>query len=144
LPDLFKESAAWLKRVEGEYSSLRSLLIDILESPDLGVARKRSYEEILSASELTYMLRLFAAFESGLTLIGPALSSPRSFSDRENLGTKLDQIASAMSLEQTFRDTLNRDLRDLRNELMHGRSLVPRLSFALVYDLMRAFRRGCH
>ncbi len=133
-----------LKRVEREYLTLEGLATQELAKANLGSERRASLIELVSAAELTYLLRLFSAFEAGLTRIGPVLSSPRTFAGDASLGDKLNQIGSAMNMSTGFRATVDQDLRELRNELMHGRSLVPRLSFASVYELMRAFRRGCH
>jgi hypothetical protein len=41
---------------------------------ELGSAKRNRCEEVLAGSELTYLLRLFAAFEAGLVMIGPILS----------------------------------------------------------------------
>ena len=90
------------------------------------------------------MLRLFAAFDAGLTLIGPVLHVPVTFSTDAGLSQKLDQIGAVMSMDSGFRSVMDRDIRDLRNELMHGRSLVPRRSFEAVHELMRNFRKWCY
>ena len=101
-------------------------------------------ERLLADSEITYLMRLFTVFEAGLFAVGPQLSNPITFTDSDALKTKLDQIGKTMNMPQQFRKTVDGDLRELRNELLHGRSNVPRLSIESVYELMREFFRGCH
>ena len=143
-PDPFKHSVGSLKQVDREYRTVRRLVDEFLGREDIGADARKRAEEVLAASELTYLLRLFAAFESGLVAIGPSLKTPLAFGRKDTLGTKLDRIASAMSMNSVFKNEIDQDVRDLRNELIHGRSLVPRLPFDHVMNLMRQFVRGCH
>src|SRR5579862_4548071 len=126
-PDPFKDSAALLKRVAREYETLRQCALELLQNSALGADKQQRVEELLAGSELTYLLRLFAAFEAGLEMMGPVLSKRILFRPSATLAEKLDSIGVAMKIDKAFRSTVDRDLRELRNELMHGRSMVPRL-----------------
>jgi hypothetical protein len=144
LREEFERSSELLRRVRREFETLQRLLQEQLGAATLGKEKRNRAEELLSGSELTYLLRLFSAFESGLVMIGPHLSVPCTFGGKSTLHTKVNQIGSAMNLDSAFRSTVDDQLTELRNELMHGRSLVPRISFDAVWELMRDFRRGCH
>lgn len=144
MPDVFNESSDLLKSADRDYRVLRRLLTGVLSSQGVSISLRRNYQELFATSELTYLLRLFAAFEAGFSLVGPILRVQCTFSSEATLGEKLDRIGSAMGMDPGFRNTVDRDLRELRNELMHGRSLIPRLSFEAVYELMRQFRLACH
>lgn len=142
MPDPFKSAFAPLKRVGTELSTVRRLASHEYESSENGEAARERAAEVLAAAELTYLLRLFAAFEHALTLLGPHLRNPRTFTRTDTLATKLSALGADATFAPSFRDEVDRDLRDLRNELSHGRSLIPRLPFDHVEGLMRSFIRG--
>ena len=143
-PDVHKVSAAWLKQAEEEFLTLRRVVSESLFKEALGTDYQSRLERLLVGSELTYLLRLFSSFEAGLSLIGPSLHVPCVFSDRAGLREKLDQIGAAMKMDPGFRQMVDKNLRELRNELAHGHSLVPRRTFHATYELMRTFRKGCY
>ena len=142
MPDPFKSAVAPFKRVGRELATVRKLAGQVYDSPASGTEARERAEEVLSAAELTYLLRLFASFESALTLLGPQLRIPRSFTRSDTLATKLSALGADAGFERAFRDEVDRDLRELRNELSHGHSLIPRLPYEHVEGLMRSFIRG--
>lgn len=142
MPDVFKQAVAPLKRTRRELETVRRLAIREHGDPSVGQESRDRAAEVLAAAELTYLLRLFSAFEASLTRLGPILRVPRVFTDSDSLSVKLEGLASDAELPTKFRDEVDLDLRLLRNELSHGNSMIPRQSFEHVYELMRAFIRG--
>lgn len=103
----------------------------------------RSLEDARSNSERTYLLRLLAEFEGGLTEIGGSLNPPLTFSPRSGLAVKLDRISQQVKLDPSLKTQVDTNVRDLRNDLMHGRSKIPRVPYNQVFGLMKAFLRWC-
>lgn len=142
-PEAIKRSVAGVKRVREELSTLRELSQNELDREDLGDARRGRCERLLAGAELTSLLRLFAAFEGGLEALGTELDPPYTFPEKAGLAEKLDKIGSAIRMPSDFREEMDREVRELRNELGHGRSFRPRLSFEAVHELILRFYRGC-
>lgn len=94
-------------------------------------------------SEKTYLLRLLSEFEGAITDLGPHLRKPVTFTKDHGLGDKLNAIGKNMGMNSRFRDQMDKDIRDLRNELAHGRSPVPRVAFDDATVLVRQFLRSC-
>lgn len=132
-----------LKRVQLDLESVQSSLDYRIANGGLTGSLLNNVKEARASSEVSYLLRLFAVFENGLTLIGLDLHQPISFADTDGLGAKLERIGSQASLPTAFRHKVDADLRAFRNELMHGRSLIPRVGFDESLDLMKEFLRWC-
>jgi len=93
-------------------------------------------------SKRTYILRLLAEFEGEITQNAPNLQRASiTFGPRDGLGHKLDQIGAALGLDQSLRDRADDKIRDHRNELAHGRTYVPRVSFEDTHFLIKSYLR---
>lgn len=132
-----------LKRVQLDLDSVQSSLDWQIANGSLTGSLLHNAKEARASSEVTYLLKLFAEFENGMTLIGLELPSPISFSVTDGFGTKLERIGSQVSLPSAIRSKVDADLRAFRNDLMHGRSLIPRVGFDESLDLMKEFLRWC-
>lgn len=139
----FQESFDRIKVVSSELATVQRVLNEKLANAACFGSERHVVSEARANTERTYLLRLFAEFEGALTVLGPSLSNTCFFGPADGLSFKLDQVGSRMGIDQAFRSTVNRDLRDLRNELMHGRSRIPRVPYDRVSELMRAFLRWC-
>lgn len=104
---------------------------------------KSIVNEARAQSEKTYLLRLLAEFEGTLTRLGPYLNPSSTFTNSDGLSNKLNRIGANMNVDQPLRNVVDQDIRAHRNELAHGRSPVPRVSFERSHDLMKAFLRYC-
>ncbi len=122
---------------------VEQVLDDKLDDPGLKGEVRVQIEFTRSQLEKTYLLRLLAEFEGVLDRIGPSLRVPVTFNTRDGLGTKLDQIGSNLGMDQLFRNEMDDKIRAHRNELFHGRSPVPRVSFQSSHLLMKTFLRDC-
>lgn len=132
-----------LKRVQLDLHSVQSSMDWQIANGSPTGSLLHSAKEARASSEVTYLLRLFAAFENGLKLIGPELLPPISFTGKDGLGVKVERIGSQVSLPSAIRSKVDADLRAFRNELMHGRSHILPFGFDESLDLMKAFLRWC-
>ena len=142
-PETIKAAVGEIKAVREELSTLGEIVQDALGREPSGAVRTSRLRNLLGGAELTCTLRLFAAFEAGLFSLGPHLPTPYAFPEAAGLAEKIQKIAAEMRMPSRFRDAMDVNVRELRNELGHGRSIAPRLTFEAVYDLMRQLYRGC-
>lgn len=140
---MFQASFDTLKGVENEFRVVVELLDERRRDPLCVCQVKACIELARAQSEKTYLLRLLAEFEGILLRLGPRLYNPVEFSYRDSLGFKLDQIGNRMRMEERFRKVIDDRIREHRNELSHGRSPVPRVSFQYTLSLMKEFLRKC-
>lgn len=101
-------------------------------------------DEARAQSERTYLLRLLAEFEAALTRLGPSLRAPITFAAQDGLAVKLDRIGANMRIDPSLRQEVDDKIRQHRNELAHGESPVPRVSFGTSHELMKSFLRWCY
>ena len=132
-----------LRAVEIELSTVNELLDQRRADPACKSSDRAKVDAARAQTEKTYLLRLLAEFEGALARLGPNLSVPVAFTIQDGLGTKLDRIGKNMRMIQTFRDDCDDRLREHRNELAHGRSPIPRVSFDSSHQLMKTFLRHC-
>jgi hypothetical protein len=128
--------------VRDELGIVQSTLLARWQNPSCLGSEKHSIGTALANSERTYLMRLLSEFEGVLTALGPNLSSPMSFGADQGLADKLNGIGKNMGVEAGFRKVMDRDIRSLRNDLLHG-GLVPRIAFDDALGLMRQFLRCC-
>jgi hypothetical protein len=132
-----------LRRIELELATVIEVLDARRLDPVCTGSDKAQINEARAHAEKTYLLRLLAEFEGSLTRLGPKLHDPVTFNSQDGLGTKLDQIGRRMGMRHSFRTDCDDQIRKHRNELAHGRSPVPRVSFDTTHQLMKQFLRQC-
>jgi hypothetical protein len=133
--DRLKWTEAELEKVQDELD--RRILDPLCKGSELDLAKRARSE-----SERTYILRLLAEFEGEITEKVPNLQrAPITFGPRDGLGFKLDQLGAALKIDQALRDRADDEIRDHRNELAHGRTYVPRVSFAATHFLIKSYLR---
>lgn len=133
-----------LQRVADELAVVQARLDDRRSEEDCVGSEKALVDKARAQSERTYLLRLLADFEGSLARIGPEQGVPPTFSSEDSLGTKLNRIGANMGIDAVPRSEADDQIRVHRNELVHGRSPVPRVSFASSHMLMKEFLRWCY
>jgi hypothetical protein len=133
-----------LQKVEHELRAVQDVLDEELSDAACIGSRRKLINETRAQTERTYLLRLLADFEGELTRIGPSLRTPVSFTKQDGLATKLNRIGANKGIDQPFRTEIDDKIREHRNELAHGRSPVPRVSFATSHQLMKRFLAWCY
>ncbi len=130
--------------MQSDFEAAKSAMTqEVAELRGLSGTRKNANDQAHGSCEMTYLMRLLSDFEGALTDIGPHLSTPRTFSDADGLSEKINAIGKPMGMEKSFRERVHRDVRELRNELMHGRRLGLRIDFDGAHRLMKEFLRAC-
>ena len=132
-----------LRGVEEELVAVQSSLDQIRLSPGRAATERNNATIARANAERTYLIRLLAEFEGALARLGPDLRAPIQFSATDSLKTKLDRIGKNQGIDRGLRLVVDKDVRTHRNELMHGRSPVPRVSFGRSHDLLKSFLRWC-
>lgn len=137
----FQEAFDRIKVVGEELATMQRTLDEKLADPVCVGSLNYEVSEARANSERTYLLRLFAEFEGSLEVLGPNLNPPCNFGPQDGLAQKLNRIGSLMGVDNRLRMNMDSNVRDVRNELMHGRSRIPRVPFDQVRGLMLAFLR---
>jgi hypothetical protein len=110
-----------LTRTEDEFEAVQAAL-DLRLAGPLPPDERAAAALARAHSERTYLLRLMAEFEGGLTEVGPRLSPPVLFDGREGLAIKLERLGAARRVPDSLRERVDEEIRDLRNDLAHGLS----------------------
>lgn len=132
-----------LERISEEFATAEEIFDEKLQDANLIGSRRRGVEYGRSQLQKTYLLRLLAEFEAILFHIGPTLRVPVTFTSTDGLKNKLDRIGANMSVDLIFRNEVDDKIRVHRNDLFHGKSPVPRISFDSSHILMKSFLRYC-
>lgn len=132
-----------LKAVETDLATVNEALDRRRGDPACKGTERSRLDAARSQTEKTYLLRLLAEFEGALTRIGPTLHRPARFTKDDGLRSKMNQIGKKMGIDSGFRGLCDDEIGDHRNELAHGKSPVPRVSFDRTHSLMKQFLRSC-
>jgi hypothetical protein len=131
-----------LRRTESELQKVQEELDRRILDPECTGSELYLTMRARAESERTYILRLLAEFEGEITESAPRLQrTPMTFGIRDGLGFKLDQLGAALNLAPSLRNRMDDEIRDHRNELAHGRTYVPRVSFEDSHFLIKRYLR---
>jgi hypothetical protein len=139
----FQEAFNRVNSVEDELLTVNSSL-DIQRADPSCIGSEKNRVDLTRANtERTYLIRLLTEFEGGLTELAPNLKLPLSFTKDHGLSNKVSSIGKNMGMDKNFRQKVEQDVVDLRNDLAHG-SLVPQVAFDDALVTIKTFLRGCY
>lgn len=132
-----------VKGVYAEMLALRSAGESVLGLETIRGEARDVLERALAGLERTYLLRLYTEFESALDRVALVLTEPIAFGEAAGLKVKMDRIGRAMGMDRALRQVCDRDIRQQRNSLLHGQSLLPAVPIEETVALMKQFLRHC-
>lgn len=133
-----------LRQTQADYETTRiALSSQVSDIRGLAGTLRVEVQAAAKSCELTYLMRLLSEFEGALTDLGPYLESQLEFNEEDGLSSKLNGIGKRMGMPRLLRERVHRDVRLLRNDLMHGRTQGLTVDFDGAHRLMKEFLRSC-
>ncbi len=132
-----------LKQVSVELDHAQRALDAKLQQEDCKGTERKEVAMTRANLEKTYLLRLLADFEGQLATAAAVMTPAIVFNQQAGLANKLQRISASKKIDKKLQVEVDDKIRLHRNELMHGRTPIPRVSFGTSHELMKQFLRNC-